>query len=578
MDELETPTARGLLPLNELADRASQAELPPRERIDTLPAGFPKYTLGFAAASWMHDNIRYTVNQDKGPEPFRVTPRQFLFLLWFYAVDEDGRWLYQRGVNRQAKGFGKSPFAAAICLFELLGPCRFRKHNPAAPGGVEGRTALRPQVLVVATAEKQTDNTMRPILDMCAKGTPLQRKYQLEPTATRVVAPLVSGRLQQSASSASTSEGMQVTFALCDETEHWVPNSSNRGDEVMAAVKRNAAKVGGRVMETANAWTPGARSVAESTYDTWCQQEAGELVDDAGQLLYDALIAPPNTNLHDRYKRGRYTVSEGLHFIYENAPWQLDNLPTIRSQILSVDTTPAVSRQFYLNQPSSPEGAWLPAGAWDALADHKTRLKRNDEIVLFFDGSKSNDYTALTACRVSDGFVQTLKVWKPRPKPIGTVDVADVDKAVRAAASTFRVVAFWADVKEFESFVNLEWPRVFQRSIQYPAAPGKGLEGLVAWDMRSHTGTFAKAVETVHNEVVNRAFRHSGDHETSVAVANARVRDYRGWLYITKESPKSPKKIDAAVTAIGARMLRNHVVSLRQNTHTGGRGFTLDHL
>lgn len=507
-----------------------------------------------------------------------MTPRQLLYLLWFYAVDEDGRWCYTRGVMRHAKGFGKSPFAAAICLFELLGDCRFRRLDPDALGGVVGKPALRPNVLVVATAEKQTDNTMRPLLDMSAKGTKLAETYGLVSLATRVTCPRNGGRLMQSASSAGTAEGIVVTFALCDETEHWVPNSSNRGDEVMQTVRRNVAKSGGRVMETANAWTPGARSVAENTYEAWLAQESGDLIEDAGRTVYDALIAPPNTNLNDIPQRGRYTLSEGLEFIYQNAPWQIPNLPSFRAEVLAPDSSPAVSRQFYLNQPSSPEGAWLPAGAWDLLANHEKKLARGDEVVLFFDGSKSNDYTALTACRVRDGFLQTLKVWRPQDYPDNTIDVTSVDRTVRSARATFRVAAFWADVKEFESFVQLEWPRIFQDCIELPAVPSKGLEGLIAWDMRSNTAAFAKAVETVRTEVLQHAFEHTGDHETSVAVANARVRDYRGWTYITKESPKSPKKIDAAVTAIGARMLRNRVVSLRQNTHTGGRGFTLEHL
>ncbi|WP_157472648.1 hypothetical protein [Frankia sp. EAN1pec] len=53
--------------------------------------------------------------QPNGPRagrPFQFTPGQMRFVLWWYAVDDEGRWLFHHGVRRLAKGSGKSPFAA----------------------------------------------------------------------------------------------------------------------------------------------------------------------------------------------------------------------------------------------------------------------------------------------------------------------------------------------------------------------------------------------------------------------------------------------------------------------------------
>src|SRR3954471_16683894 len=89
----------------------------PASRLLTLPAGLPALTLAYEAAAWAH---RWLI-QPNGPaagNPFRFTDEQFRFLAWWYALDEEGRWLFSHGVRRLAKGSGKSPFAAVLALIE----------------------------------------------------------------------------------------------------------------------------------------------------------------------------------------------------------------------------------------------------------------------------------------------------------------------------------------------------------------------------------------------------------------------------------------------------------------------------
>src|SRR5690625_6813909 len=86
---------------------ATQAELiSPRERQRTMPEGLPELTLGYEVLYWVETNLL----QPNGPHagtPFKPTIGQAKFILWFYAVDEHGRWLYNRAVRRLAKGSGK---------------------------------------------------------------------------------------------------------------------------------------------------------------------------------------------------------------------------------------------------------------------------------------------------------------------------------------------------------------------------------------------------------------------------------------------------------------------------------------
>lgn len=526
---------------------------PPRERLKTLPDGIPELTLGWGAIQWITDNIV----QPNGPhagQPFRPTEGQVRFLLWAYAVDEGGRWRFSRLVRRLAKGSGKSPFAAVMALFELLGPCRVDHFDPEAPGGVVGRPMALPLVQVAATSERQTANTMRMVRAMCTKRSRLARRYGLQVGKT-FVDTQDGGKLEQITSSAPTAEGTEASFVVGDETEHWTPGTG--GVNLSETLTQNVAKTGSRVMETSNAWMPGADSVAESTFTTWCEQQEG-LSRATREILYDAVIAPPNTCLHDDPEDGEISLTEGLLQVYSDCPWV--DIDPIKQQIWQTNFPESRARRFFLNQPNAAENAWVSLQEWSMLANPARKLVDGEDVVLFFDGSKSNDHTALVGCCMSDGHVFTVGVWAP-DKATGVIDTNAVDGAVHRTFDQFNVVAFWADVREFESFVKTSWPDEFGDDLLLWAVPRGREPGPIAWDMRSHQYPFAEASEMCLSEIQDGAFTHDGNWVTSKHVGNCRVNELRGRFSVKKESPKSPKKIDAAVCVIGARMVYRAVLA-----------------
>lgn len=65
----------------------------------------PELTLGWQVISWACNNLK----QPDGPEagqPWQFTAEQARFILWWYAVDDTGRFIYRRGVLRRLKGWG----------------------------------------------------------------------------------------------------------------------------------------------------------------------------------------------------------------------------------------------------------------------------------------------------------------------------------------------------------------------------------------------------------------------------------------------------------------------------------------
>jgi hypothetical protein len=525
---------------------ATSALVSPALALDTMPRGLPRLTVGDAALAWA---MRWLV-QPNGPRaglPWRPTDRQAAWTLWWYAVNEDGRWLFNHGARRLAKGSGKSPFAAVLSLIEFAGPCRVADIDG---GRVLAKPVDMPLVQIAATAESQTKNTMRMVRAMAPKGSRVVEEHSLDPGISLYYKLDTGGELHVITSSATAAEGAEVTSAIGDETEHW--NGSNGGTLLADVLDRNLAKSGSRMMETANAWEPGAGSVAESTWDAYVAQQEGRTKGDA-QILYDAVIAPHDTELGDED-----SLMRALDHVYADCPWV--DRQTIRDRIWDPRTKPDVARRYYLNQPTASINAWLSAQEWAALADSTVTMADRDEVALFFDGSKSNDATALIGCRISDGHVFTLGVWEPTDGE--TVPMIDVDRTVSEAFERFHVLGFFADVREWEDHVKSTWPDLYADQLLVHAESKNTKDPQpIAWDMRGKVWDFTKAVELCEAEALAGQFTHDGDSRVARHVVNARRRGNRYGYSIAKESPKSPKKIDAAVCVVGARMVRRLVLA-----------------
>ena len=528
----------------------------PRERTDTLPLELPERTLGYHAAAWMVDNL-VQPNGPRAGQPFIPTDRQIEFLLHFYALTHKGSFVYRQGIRRLSKGSGKSPFAAALCLFELLGPCRFDGFDRHEPFGVRAKPMSMQLVQIVATSESQTANTIRMVRAFCQKKGHLARKYDLEVAKTFIETP-GGGKLQQMTSSAHSMEGGEVSFVVGDELEHWLP--AQGGPAMLQTIQQNAAKMGGRFMGTCNAWVPGEQSSAEAIFEAWCDQEDG-LTRGKTKILYDARIAPPNAVLTDEPEEGQVGLTKALEYVYEDCPWV--NLESIKEQIWSPEYPESRSIRFFLNRPNAAEASWITLEEWTQLRKPDRKVEPGERIVMFFDGSKSNDHTALVGCCMEDGHVFKIGHWKPE-KPLGVVNVAAVYAGVRKAFDTYNVVAFWADVREWESFTRTAWPEDFGDRLIVPAVRGGMSASPIAWDMRSHAYQFAEAAETAFTEIQQQTFTHDGDSALGEHVSNCRVNEFKGRWSVKKESPKSSKKIDLAVCMIGARMLYRHVKNSKE--------------
>jgi len=60
--------------------------------------------------------------QHETGKAWEYTPEQLRFVAWWYALDDNDRFLYRDGVLQRLKGWGKDPLGATLCAFEFVVP------------------------------------------------------------------------------------------------------------------------------------------------------------------------------------------------------------------------------------------------------------------------------------------------------------------------------------------------------------------------------------------------------------------------------------------------------------------------
>lgn len=546
-------------------------ELTPGYRIDpttgawlTLPwpedvADLPP-SLGPQVILWCESKLVHHLTG----QPWRFTIGQKRFIHLWYAVRPDGRWLYRSGVKRGAKGTGKDPLAAAMCLAELCGPTRLAGWQGTRPVGEAHRLAL---VQVAANSEAQAQDVLRVANAMVPKST--AREFGFDKGIKRT---LLSGgsKIEILTSSERSSEGDPATAIILNESHHMT--ESNNGKAVAEVARRNVGKSPGglaRLLELTNAHQQGGASVAEDSFEAWQSQVAGR--SPRQDILYDSREAPPDTDLYDDVSR-----AAGIAAAYSDAPWS--DLERIGDEILDTRTSVADSIRFYLNGLAAAEDAWVDPQRFDSMARPDIVVPDGEQIAMFLDCSKSSDATGLVAARISDGHVITLGMWQRPHGERGKGWLAprhSVDAAVRQAMGQYQVVWFGVDPSparddETEALYwapSIDaWHRDFAKKLTVWATPGANGNS-VLFDMRTsmrggsdRNRAFTEAAEMVQQRIDEdnpvEPLTHDGDPALRMHVHNAKRRANQWGFSLGKVNRDSKNLVDLAVCMVGAQLGR----------------------
>jgi len=475
-------------------------------------------SLGWEIVDLIEADLRIPTGSGAGGA-LRLTTEQIQLLVAWYAVDARGRFLWRRACWRLPKGWGKSPLAAALAYVELVGPVVFDGFD--ASGHAVGRPHPSPWVQIAAVSEDQTDNTHVQLMEML-RDSPAVDERRLEVGVTRVQFKDRPGRLEPVSAAAGSREGQPLTAAILDETHLW--GRTNGGRLLAQVLRRNVAKMGGRTIETTNAFAPGGRSVAEETHEAVLSGRS------AG-VLYVAREAPQVEDLADVE-----AVRIGLSVAYGDSTAWVD-VDRIVEEIADPATEPSEARRFYLNQIVAPEESLVDLVVWQQLVDADGRLVEGDTIAVGFDGADTGDATALIAVRWPDWLVVPIHVWE---RPQGVTDWqtprAEVDAVIRETYARYRVVRGYYDLPHWQSEIDA-WAGEFGKSV-------------ARWP-HSSDNRIGPALERLSTMVRERTLRHTGDPLLLRHLANARREAARGGKFRPARRHQG-QPIDAASALCGA--------------------------
>ena len=493
-----------------------------------------------------------------------------------------------------------------------------------------GRLIRGSRVALAANSEDQTGNVYDVVYHNCVKGPLAQlRGVGLDVGQTRILIPeeCGGGEIKPATSGASSRDGGLQTFTVLDESHLFV----GRAKGMARTLLRNLTKRGMDEpwsLQTTTMYQPGLNSLAEDTYRTAWSIAEGKVKHDQRTLFdhryaslpieelgnekklehalmeshgsvmkssdgYDHLILPdgritrvnPRTGKDDE---GYSLASPGVEPGPSKNGWVIMDKP--KSYILNAGSDPSEAIRFYLNSLTSAMDSWLPESQIQAhlvgkdmylsgdrrqmMDAWKNVIHADDEITLGFDGSISDDSTALVGCRVRDGLLFLIKLeQKPDDARAAEwrVDREAFDGMVRFMFEHYNVVAFFADVNPWESMIDT-WERDFSAKLAV------GPRGRNSTKIKYWTNNWARDVyQSLVNMAANFTYemkpvpRHAEPDVSSIALLadprlvahfrNARKRERSFGYLVFKETPNSPEKIDAMMAGLLAYTARNRYLT-----------------
>lgn len=424
--------------------------MPWRGADGTLPS------LGWKLLEWWAD---YLPSPRDHEQPLIFTDEQAQILVDWYTFDPlTMRFLYRRGCSRRSKGWGKSPVEAAKAIAALAGAVRPDGFDAAGepvgrPWGMKGDP--NPWVQIAAVSEDQTDNTYSVLYELLtANDGAAADDLGIDVGLTRCFLRGRPGKLEPVTASAGSREGQPITDATLDETHLWTP--TNGGVRLARTLRRNVAKMGGRSYETTNSFAPGENSVAEGTHKAFSEGQQG--------IFYDAVEAPDV-----KPEDSDLTLHSALSVAYGGAYWV--DLNRLVQEIRDPETPWEDAERYFFNHNIDDRRKAVETKRWEALARPEIVVSAGAYIALGFDGSISDDCTALIGCTLVDGVPHTfeLDVWqKPASESrrhvhsanAWRVPRADVRRRVAEVFKHYKVGMMLCDPAKWQTEIEL-WAEEF---------------------------------------------------------------------------------------------------------------------
>lgn len=543
-------------------------------------------SLGWFILAWLEYFVVHGPGDVQG-DPVRHGDEYSGFIADCYALDQTGRRLYDSVFLSRPKGCDKSGLGARLSLVEALAPCRFDRwarggevyRDPWGlgfeyvfePGEPIGRPVKVPFIRCMATEENQTGLVYDSVYYNLTEG-PLAAVPGVGAGLTRTMLP-GGGEITPSTASSSAKDGGKETFVDFDESHLYNTPELRRMYRTVTRNLRKRKRIAEPwALETTTMFAPGEDSIAEETYRLAEMIKSGQARRD--RLLLDHRWGECEDPGNEEELRAAIVDAFGDAMEWQELDSLVDEFFDPRALIID-------SRRYFLNAETEMSDSWLAPREWNPRADPTKVVADGEMIVLGFDGSIREDSTALVACRVSDGHLwipetpDGIACWEKPETRRGAqsdwqVDRVAVDAAVASMFDRYNVIGFYADPAHWQDTLD-RWSSEYAAKMRVRSSVAKPLEW---WTNRPKY--MVDALERFHAAVTSGEITHDGGTVLTRHVLNSRRRVGRSGITISKETPSSTRKIDAAMAAVLAYECRADAVAkgfARPRRKRQARGF-----
>lgn len=502
----------------------------------------PWPTLGPGVCEWMEESLIH------GPGDIRGTPAQIDdetrgLIHRMYEVypkgtkigdrDVSGRRRFTRVGLSLRKGTAKTEKLAWVAAAELHPDAPVRCDGFDAKGNPVGVGVIDPYIPLVAFTEEQSEELAYGALYVIISEGPLADDFDIG--LERIMRKAGDGKVEALASSPSGADGARTTFQGLDETHRFILDRHRRTHTTMLNNIPKRMLADAWSLETTTSFAPGENSVAEGTMDYAKQIAAGQIKDP--RLFFFHRQASSSHDL---------TTEKGVRAAILEASGpasEWSNVESIVDLWRSPQTDQTYFERVWLNRPTQAGNQAFDAQRFKELsAGGKPPPKTL--ITLGFDGSRTNDSTAIVGTVVDTGHQFVVGKWE-RPPNLEDWEVPrqDVAQTMDDAMTTWDVWRLYADPPYWDELVD-EW------------AGRYGTKKVFKWWTSSYR-KMAQACRIYADAIANGELTHDGDEAFIRHVGNAQrhpinLEDDQGQplYYIEKDRRDSTHKIDIAAAAV----------------------------
>lgn len=510
-------------------------------------------SLGPYVCKWIEDNLVFGPGDLLG-EPAKLDEEK-RFLIWrAYEIfppghEQAGRRRFQRVAISLRKGSAKTEWMAWVAAAEVGRDAPVRCDGFRKDGTPIVRPVRNPYIPLLAYTEDQSEELayggLREILTRSKVAD--QFDIGLERIIRIGRGGQADGKVEAVAGVPSARDGARTTFQGFDETHRFTSPRLRKAHQTMLQNIPKRRHSDAWSLETTTAYAPGEHSVAESTHSYAKQVADGRTRD--SRLFYYHRQASDGYDLEKREERKR-AVMEASGPV---ASWS--SIDAIVDQYDDPDTDRTYWERVWLNRPVKSADQAFSTKRWTELEDAKRKPAKGARITIGFDGARYHDATAVIATEIETGFQFKLGLWeRPPGNEEWEVPQGEVEDVIDHAFKHYKVIRMYADPPYWETVVAT-WA-------------GKYGDKVVAVFLTSRYRKMADAVRAFANAIADGHLSHDGSADFARHVSNAQKRplsytDEKGQalFVLTKASPQSPMKIDAAVAAVLSWQARTDVLA-----------------